>query len=350
MSPGREAVVVGAVIPSLVSYGLSPDADLVYRTLVTFGARTATELGRELGLPRQRVLDALDELHARGAVTFTRAIRRDAAEWSARPPAEAIPALRDSRPPPRTGPTPARPDLVVPELARPSLGDGLCHLPSRAAARSRMAALVAVAGREHLAMNPEPWFEPEATRSAAPLDRVLLSRGVRMRVLGVHPSDLDPLVPHGRRPRDKMPDYRRMAAVPMKLIIVDRTVALFPLDPRDFDRGYLEVAQPPVVGALVSLFERNWDMARTPPAAPGQAPLSKREQTLVTLLAAGHTDVTAAQQIGMTSRSVTNILRALMDRLGVENRFQLGLALGALYSITPPSLRPPSTTDPEEPR
>jgi LuxR family transcriptional regulator of spore coat protein len=56
--------------------------------------------------------------------------------------------------------------------------------------------------------------------------------------------------------------------------------------------------------------------------------LSDRERELIALLAAGHTDVTAAEQLNISARSVTNILRSLMDRVGVENRFQLGLALG----------------------
>jgi DNA-binding CsgD family transcriptional regulator len=66
--------------------------------------------------------------------------------------------------------------------------------------------------------------------------------------------------------------------------------------------------------------------------------LSVRERDLVDLLAAGHTDVTAAEELRISSRSVTNTLRALMDRLGVDNRFQLGLALGALRVTVPPSL------------
>jgi DNA-binding CsgD family transcriptional regulator len=347
MVPVEGAVVVGAAVPSLVSCGLSPDADLVYRTLVTFGAGCAVELARGLGLPRRRVLDALDELAAWDAASLAPAARPETAVWRAHPPATVVPSLRHSRARPRarTGAAPMRGDHAPPELASLALGDGLRHLPTRAAARTRMAELVAMTRREHLAMNPEPAFEPQATQSAAPLDRVLLSRGVRMRVLGVQPTDLDPLAPHGRRPPEKMPDYRRMPAVPMKLIVVDRTVALFPVDPGDFGRGYLEVAQRPVVDALVSLFERNWDVASTPPAEPGLPPLSPRERALVALLAAGHTDETAARQIQVSSRSVTNILRVLMDRLGVQNRFQLGLTLGALYAVTPP--RGPATTTTE---
>lgn len=68
--------------------------------------------------------------------------------------------------------------------------------------------------------------------------------------------------------------------------------------------------------------------------------LTGRERELITLLAEGHTDVSAAEQLRISPRSVTNILRSLMDRLGVENRFQLGLALGFLRKaqVPPPTL------------
>jgi DNA-binding NarL/FixJ family response regulator len=55
-----------------------------------------------------------------------------------------------------------------------------------------------------------------------------------------------------------------------------------------------------------------------------------REKALVELLAAGHTDASAARRLGVSPRTVSYTLQALMDRLKVENRFQLGLALGTL--------------------
>jgi LuxR family transcriptional regulator, transcriptional regulator of spore coat protein len=67
--------------------------------------------------------------------------------------------------------------------------------------------------------------------------------------------------------------------------------------------------------------------------------LVERERELIALLAQGHTDVTAAEHLGISPRSVTNILRSLMDRLGVENRFQLGLALGFLRTAYAPGAR-----------
>ena len=70
--------------------------------------------------------------------------------------------------------------------------------------------------------------------------------------------------------------------------------------------------------------------------------LTGRERELITLLAEGHTDVSAAEHLRISPRSVTNILRSLMDRLGVENRFQLGLALGILRKAQVPP-QPAST-------
>ncbi|MFC0032595.1 LuxR C-terminal-related transcriptional regulator [Micromonospora chaiyaphumensis] len=70
-----------------------------------------------------------------------------------------------------------------------------------------------------------------------------------------------------------------------------------------------------------------------------QLPLSPREAALIDLLAQGHTDATAAQELGISKRSVSNMMRSLMDRLEVDNRFQLGAALGALNIVTAPDAR-----------
>ena len=76
--------------------------------------------------------------------------------------------------------------------------------------------------------------------------------------------------------------------------------------------------------------------------------LSDRERELISLLAQGHTDVSAAEHLGISARSVTNILRSLMDRLGVENRFQLGLALGFLRKANVHPSTPTTASTPTE--
>jgi DNA-binding CsgD family transcriptional regulator len=344
MLRSRDSLAVRAPAPSLVPWGVSPDADLVYRTLVSFGPAAATDLERSLGMSRRRVVAALDELAAAGAARSGPVAARRGVIWTPRPPGEVIADRRRARLRlVRTGPQEAREPLP--------LGDDLRHLPSRAATRDRLAELVRIARHEHLAINTEPRFDTESSRSAAPMDRTLISHGVRVRVLGVQPPDRRWLSAPAEKPDVPRPEYREAPSVPMKLIVVDRKVALFPVAPADFSRGYLEVAQPPVVSALVALFERHWETAQPPQEHTlYDIALEPRERSLVELLARGHTDASAARELRISARSVSYILRGLMDRLGVDNRFQLGLALGAMRSAQPhePAPPPPTTTSGED--
>jgi len=67
--------------------------------------------------------------------------------------------------------------------------------------------------------------------------------------------------------------------------------------------------------------------------------LTPRERALIGLLVTGHTDAMAARELHISERSVTSIMRSLMDRVGVSNRFQLGVALGTLrIAPAPPGL------------
>ncbi len=93
----------------------------------------------------------------------------------------------------------------------------------------------------------------------------------------------------------------------------------------------------PVVLALVSLSDQRGALAGDPGnRGVADVVLTDRERALVALLAQGHTDASAAVQLRISTRSVTNIMRGLMDRFGVDNRFQLGLALGAARATGPP--------------
>jgi hypothetical protein len=79
--------------------------------------------------------------------------------------------------------------------------------------------------------------------------------------------------------------------------------------------------------------------------------LTPRERALIGLLVAGHTDAMAARELHISERSVTSIMRSLMDRVGVSNRFQLGVALGTLRAVPEPPgmaqpVAPPAPTVP----
>ena len=63
--------------------------------------------------------------------------------------------------------------------------------------------------------------------------------------------------------------------------------------------------------------------------------LTRRERAIVTLLAEGLTDSAVAERLQLSRRTIAYTLRALMDRIGVENRFQLGLTVGSMRLLEP---------------
>ncbi|MFG1608927.1 LuxR C-terminal-related transcriptional regulator [Actinoplanes sp. NPDC049265] len=328
----RTTVPIGAAIPDLARWGLTSDADLVYRTLVTMGPHAASALATELGLAPRRVDAAIAELRAVGAISDLRTV------WASRPPAEVIQELRHRRIrlADRTAQIRTHHAIVEGAVGRPNLGDGVRYLPSRAVTRRRLAELMATERVEHLAINTEQSFDTASAQAAAPLSRNVIERGVRMRVLGLPPADGDLHVDTSVFGHPFL-GYREAPELPMKLLVIDRRYALFPADPADLERGYLEISQPGVVSALVMLFEHHW-LAATDPREAGlpEIALDEREKELVGRLARGRTDVQAAAEMRISTRLVTKIMRNLMDRLGVENRFQLGLVLGAARATPVP--------------
>src|SRR2546423_3620836 len=102
--PVRASVPIGAEVPSLVRWGLSCDADLIFRTIATFGPRSTSTLAAELGVPAPRVDDALAELleiGAAGSVTDHRRSPPHGPPWATPPPPDVVtmPRNRPLRPP-----------------------------------------------------------------------------------------------------------------------------------------------------------------------------------------------------------------------------------------------------------
>jgi DNA-binding CsgD family transcriptional regulator len=330
-----------AVIPAVGRWGLSPLADVIYRRLVLLGPGGDARLSQELGVERGRVRTGVEELVAAGAV-------RQSGEggqrrWVARDVDEVAEILRDRRAPVVVSEQCRRHVAAVAGLHLERIPPKLVRvLPSRDRARIRIAELAYRERREHLAINTEDVFTADATRVAGPIDRALVARGIRLRTLGLPPQD--------GSPEEVAPgcEHRQAPSLPLKLMVFDRRVALFPRDPANFDAGAVEVSDGDAVAHLTQLFYKIWRTARDPRRQEVPAiVLTSREQTILTLLAAGASEEAAAEQLRLSRRTVVYTMRALMDRLGVENRFQLALVLGAARAVPlPPAVECPL---PEEP-
>jgi DNA-binding CsgD family transcriptional regulator len=344
----RNGLTIGGVgVPLLTAWGASPDADLVFRFLVEHGPHSAEALGRELGMGRHRIAVALDELAECDAVSGSRQPGRsgmDTRAWNARSPDLVVAALRERQ---HRSAEEARnirkrvatlseliPDLPVDPAekmtARPWYG--------LSRARARLGELVSDTRHEHLSMHPEPAFDRATIQASAPLDHDLLVRKVSVLCLGVPPDVEDITAAHTLELAHAGMEYRELPALPAKMILLDRRTAIVRLDPFDPAKGVLELTAPSMVERLAVWFLRQWSDARRPESKTAAAvELSPRERRIVALLAAGHTDASAAAHLGLSERTVAYTIRGVMDRYGVQNRFQLGLVLGAARPVaTPP--------------
>ncbi len=316
-------------VPLLTRWGVAPDADLVYRALASLGRRTAAELATELGMSRRRVDSALEQLHAHGIAHPPG--KRDR-PWRVADSADVMKILsvpQQRRPAPETAACPPPVSNLLRQVPPGQPDPEVRYLPTRDVTRLRLAEIAGRARREHLSIHPERTFEPAARLAAGPVERAMADRRIPVRVLGVQPE------PRGST--DTWPSYRMLPSVPMKLIVIDREIALFPLDATNYERGYIEIAAPAAVRSLVDLFEQHWQKAEAERTAMSRLTLSSREQQLIELLAGGLTDAGAARHMHISERSVSTIMRSLMDRAGVDNRFQLGLVLGAAQAASPPA-------------
>jgi DNA-binding CsgD family transcriptional regulator len=198
-------------------------------------------------------------------------------------------------------------------------------------------------------MQPEPAFTREALRAAAPHNRALLERGMSVLTLGVPPLADDVTHAHTVELTGRGMQYRQLPELPTKLMLIDRRTAIVPLDPADTGKGALEIAAPTPVRGLVEFFLSHWDQSRPPEERmPVVVDLTPREQAIVTSLAAGCTDASAADQLGLSVRTIAYTVRGLMDRYGVQNRFQLGLVLGSAGVVPRTSANSPAANEPPD--
>ncbi|RZB19691.1 TrmB family transcriptional regulator [Streptomyces sp. F001] len=133
---------------------------------------------------------------------------------------------------------------------------------------------------------------------------------------------------------------RAVPALPLRMAIADRCLAICPLAPAGPAGDPREVTAVVVRGsslleALVALFERYWEIGAplrvTPEGRIGAHvlesdadSLTADDQRLLSLMVAGLTDESIAGQMGVSRRTVQRRIQHLMTIAGVATRMQLG--------------------------
>lgn len=195
------------------------------------------------------------------------------------------------------------------------------------AVRHRLAELMEESRFECLTF--QPGRQHDAERDAARrLHQRALERGIKVRAVlqDVFRND-PPTLAYVRSYAALGGQARTVPALPMRLVIVDDQCALVPLDPNDSTRGALELRSPGAVAAMRALFEQFWSIAIPwdEPAHRDRHGLSRREQELLRLLGAGHTDEFVSRKLGLSLRTIRRMTSKLMVRLKAQSRFQAGV-------------------------
>lgn len=123
---------------------------------------------------------------------------------------------------------------------------------------------------------------------------------------------------------------RVMPKVPVKMKIVNRTMALIALTPTGTG-GALVIKAPVIIAALREYFELLWERAAPIAGQRSHAPksgLTPAQQTILNLnlMAQGHADEAIAHRAGVSVTTVRRHITAIQHRLGVKSRFAAGAA------------------------
>lgn len=131
---------------------------------------------------------------------------------------------------------------------------------------------------------------------------------------------------------EKGEEARVVQTLPVKMLIVDRRIALVPLNVEDQGGPVMLVRSSSLLDSLYALFELTWE--RSTPigfASNGTMQtgeliprLSEAAAGIVPLLAAGLNDKAIAYEAGMSTTTLNRRIAELMKSFGTRTRFQLG--------------------------
>ncbi|MEE1796988.1 LuxR C-terminal-related transcriptional regulator [Streptomyces sp. BE308] len=317
--------------------GMDARTEFVYRLVLERPELTLDEIVLRLGWPETEVRDALDRL-AELCLLDRDGVQGPDEEppvFRALDPAASLPFLLSRREAEL-----ARQQRSL-ELVRDAVSALAAHQDRPAArgydvikrlegldeVRERLTELAELARTECLSLLPGGAQAPDTLAASKPLDRQALERGVRVRSIYQDSFRNDPgTLRYVNWLGELGAESRTLPALPLIMVVVDREVALVPLDPDDPRAGALELRSRGAVAVAHLLFEEYWAAAtplgRIPPRGPHG--LTPQEDELLSLLAKGHTDATAARRLGVSLRTVRRMNAELTARLEARSRFQAG--------------------------
>jgi DNA-binding CsgD family transcriptional regulator/sugar-specific transcriptional regulator TrmB len=324
---------VGAIV--LERLGVSAEAEAIYWAMLEHPDWGVEELAQDLAIPESTVRDALSALADQALVQPSwsqpgalRAVSPQVGLFALLERFEARVRAQQE--------TVAATRAMVMALAAghddKRRRDELIRLEGIDAVRDRLTALAQQVERECMTFTTGSALSPETIESGKALNRRALERGVQIRNVYQRSILNDKATEDYARWMASLGGRSRTTPlVPLRMTIVDRAVALVPIDPDDSSRGALEVRGTGLVTALCLLFDTVWEHG----APFGEQPtvnddgLNDQEAAILGFLRAGLTDEAIGRKLRLSERTVRRTVSDLMKRLDATSRFQAGAEAAA---------------------
>ncbi len=170
---------------------------------------------------------------------------------------------------------------------------------------------------------------PETLRAALELDSELLERGVEYRTVVPHTARRQhEALRHVLRLQERGAQVRSAAVVPARMILIDGTAAMVSMGDGS---GAALFRAPAFVDFLGRIFDHVWEHAK--PFTDGDYDdqvFGDIEVAILDQLSRGRSDDYISRRLGISTRTLRRYLSDIYRKLGVETRFQLGMAAARL--------------------
>jgi len=310
----------------LRALGIEQDEERVYHLLLTQHAATVEEVAAKLSLPARRAQALLQRVEAKGLASHSP--ERPRRYIPARPEL-AIEALIQQRQAVLERARSAIPHLksmMAVGAARPEQPDLVEVITSRPALGQILEQLQETVQHEVFAFQRAPTLYPDGHQKDE-------KKHIRIRSIS-DSTYLD--MPGGLESLRQMvslgEEARYCHALPMKMIVWDRRIAIVPLSIDNQQGPALLVRGSSLLDALCALFDLTWE--RSTPLAfnlsgvleeqRSGARLSKAAEQAIALLAAGQNDKLIAHETGISTATLNRRINELMQHFNARTRFQLG--------------------------
>lgn len=319
----------------LRAFDLDQVCKSLYRMILAHPDAKLSELSEAMGLPEDRLLQALDQL---SKLALVRPVADQPSCFRAVNPEVGIQAVIARQQELLTAEQQRIEQLRV-EAAQLSADfttarlskhvEGVERLEGIEEIRERIAVLVRDVTTEVMTFAPGGGQSEASLETAKPQDQALLERGVAMRTLYLDSVRNSPAtVAYAKWLNDMDGQVRTAPSLPIRLMILDRSKAIVPIDEDDSSAGALVLSGSGTVTALCALFESIWASAvpltESVSRERDERGLTPQEVETLRLLGQGLTDEAVAKRLGVSSRTARRIAADLLEALDARSRFQAG--------------------------